>query len=209
MDLDRPLDDILASASHVKLLRALHRLPLGIAASGRDLARRSGVAQPRAAVVLAQLADHGVAKVQRVPRADLYELNREHVTARALATLFETEAGFRQELLVFLAAELERAGLQRWEARLFGSAVRGEMTSSSDVDLALAGPADEVRGLEDAIPELVDLARRRFGVRLNVLIGLASLAELARGRRPAARVWQEIAREGLTLPPSPPGSATG
>src|SRR5487761_87918 len=107
MRLDDPLNDIFASASHVRLLRALFSLPSGLGTSGRDLARRSGVSHPRANQVLADLAEQGVIAVQRLPRTDLYRANRHHVFAESLAKLFVLEPKLKVQLLSLVAAELK------------------------------------------------------------------------------------------------------
>src|SRR5262249_10927466 len=153
MRLDQLLDDIFASGTHVKVLRALCGLPDDMSASGRDLARRARVSHPRAAEVLAELADLGVALVNRLPRTDLYQLNREHVLAQALIQLFAREPRLKFELLTLVDSELKRRKLPVIEARLFGSVARGESTSSSDVDLALVCPLKSMPIVESAAPQ--------------------------------------------------------
>ena len=199
MRLDQVLDDIFASGTHVKVLRALCALPHGMSASGRDLARRARVSHPRAAEVLAEFADLGVALVNRLPRTDLYQLNGEHVLAQALIQLFAREPRLKFELLALVDRDLKRRKLPVTEARLFGSVARGESTSSSDVDLALVCPRQSVPTVESAAQELADMARRRFGTRLNVLVGSPSLTALTRKDRPGYAVWRTIEREGVAL----------
>src|SRR5438477_12518388 len=125
MRLDRPLDDVFASASHIRLLRALFGLPSGMGRSGRDLARRAGVSHPRANQVLADLSEQGLAEVQRLPRTDLYRVNRQHALAEALRDFFELEPKLKFDLLALVASELKVRHLPVKEARIFGSAARG------------------------------------------------------------------------------------
>src|SRR5437867_13175613 len=89
MRLDEPLDDIFATASHVRLLRALFALPHDVGRSGRDLARRAGVSHPRANQVLADLAAQGLVAVQRIPRTGLYRINRSLALVVPLRELFD------------------------------------------------------------------------------------------------------------------------
>jgi len=103
------------------------------------------------------------------------------------------------ELLTLVDRELKRRKLPVIEARLFGSVARGEATSSSDVDLALVCPLKSVPIVESAAQELADMARRRFGTRLNVLVGSPSLTTLTRKTRPGHAVWRAIEREGIDL----------
>src|SRR5438270_7058821 len=189
MRLDQPLDDIFASASHVRLLRALFGLPSGIGRSGRDLARRAGVSHPRANQVLADLSEQGLVKVQRLPRTDLYRVNRHHALAEALGGLFELEAKLKFELISLLASELKARHLPVNEARIFGSAAQGAMAPSSDVDLAVVTSRESVAAVESAAQEIAETARERFGTRLNVLGGSPSLERVGKGRQPGQGVW--------------------
>src|SRR2546429_8005319 len=107
MRLDQPLDEIFANASHVRLLRALFAVPYDVGRSGRDLARRAGVSHPRANQVLADLAEQGLVAVQRLPRTDLYRVNRQHALAESLGGLFELEPKLKFELLSLVARELK------------------------------------------------------------------------------------------------------
>ena len=199
MRFDEPLNDIFASGTHVKVLRALHALPTDLAVSGRDLSRRAAASHPRATRVLAELADQGVVAVQHLPRTDLYRLNRNHVLAAALAQLFVRETDLRFELLSLVAKELKRRKLPLAEARIFGSTARGSTTSGSDVDLALVTTRDSVPAVENAAQQIADAVRQRFGMRLNVLVGSPTLNVLSRARRPGRSVWQTIEREGIDV----------
>jgi predicted nucleotidyltransferase len=199
MRLDQPLDDVFASASHVRLLRALFGLPSGMGRSGRDLARRAGVSHPRANQVLADLSDQGLAQVQRLPRTDLYSVNRHHALAKALGELFELEPKLKFDLLSLVASELKVRHLPVKEARIFGSAARGAMAPGSDVDLALVTSRESVAAVEAAAQEIAEQARERFGTRLNVLVGSPSLERLSTSRQAGHGVWQAIERDGLDV----------
>jgi predicted nucleotidyltransferase len=199
MRLDDPLDDIFASASHVRLLRALFLLPTDMGTSGRDLARRAGVSHPRANQVLADLAEQGLVAVQRLPRTDLYRPNRHHALAESLSKLFELEPKLKFQLLSLVAGELKARRLPVKEARIFGSAARGVMKPTSDVDLALVTSRESLVTVEAAAQEIAEEARERFGTRLNVLVGSPSLEVLSKGRQAREGVWQAIEREGIDV----------
>lgn len=199
MRLDEPLDDILASASHTRLLRALFALPSEMGSSGRDLARRAGVSHPRANEVLADFAEQGLVAVQRLPRTDLHRLNRRHALAEPLGKLFELEPELKFELLSLVARELKARKLPVNEARIFGSAARGAMAAGSDVVLALVTSRESVAAVEAAAQEIAETVRERFGTRLNVLVGSPSLERLSTGRQASRGVWQAIDREGIDV----------
>ena len=199
MRLDEPLDDIFASATHVKVLRALCATPAEVGLSGRELARRAGVSHPRAGQVLAGLAAQGVVTVHRLPRTDLYRLNRHHALAGPLISLFELEPRLKFDLLTFIAKEIKRRRLPVTEARIFGSAARGTMSSTSDVDLALVTPSESASAVESIAQEIAETVRNRFGTRLNVLVGSPSLESLAASGKAGRRVWKEIERDGMDV----------
>ncbi len=199
MRLDDPLDDIFASASHVRLLRALFSLPIGLGRSGRDLARRAGVSHPRATRVLANLSEQGLVAVERLPRTDLYRLNRQHALVEPLGQLFELEPKLKFELLSLVARELKARRLPVTEARIFGSAARSTMAPGSDVDLALVTSRQSVPAVEAAAQEIAETVRERFGTRLNVLVGSPSMERLRKSPQPRRGVWQAIEREGIDV----------
>lgn len=199
MRLEAPLDDLFASASHIRLLRALFALPAEIGRSGRDLARRANVSHPRASEVLANLADQGLVEVERLPRIDLFRVNLRHALAEPLAKLFELEPRLKFELLSLVARELKARRLPVKQARIFGSAARGTMAATSDVDLALVTSRESVAAVEAAGQEIAEIARKRFGTRLNVLVGSPSLERLSKNRRPGKGVWEAIEREGIDV----------
>jgi predicted nucleotidyltransferase len=199
MRLDEPLNDVFASASHIRVLRALFALPPGLGTSGRDLARRAGVSHPRANQVLADLAEQGLVAMQRLPRTDLYRVNQHHALAEPLGKLFELEPKLKFELLSLVAKELKARRLPLKEARVFGSAARGAMAPASDVDLALVTSRESVAVVEAAAQEIAETVRERFGTRLNVLVGSPSLERLSKSPQAKQGVWQAIERDGIDV----------
>jgi predicted nucleotidyltransferase len=167
--------------------------------SGRDLARRAGVSHPRANQVLADLSEQGLVHRQRLPRTDLYRVNRHHELAEPLSELFELEPKLKFALLTLVARELKARHLPVTEARIFGSAARGAMAPTSDVDLALVTSRESAAEVEAAAQEIAEKARERFGTRLNVLVGSPSLERLSKSRQAGQGVWQAIEREGLDV----------
>lgn len=197
MRLENPLDDALASSSHVRVLRALFAAPIGLDRSGRDIARRAGISHPRANQVLSDLADQGLVRVQRQPHTDLYRLNQQHALIEALGELFELEPRLKFELLSLVARELRARKLTVSSARIFGSAAQGRMGPESDVDLALVTSAANVNKVEAEAQEIAEAVRERFGTRLNVLVGAPSLEVLS--KRGTGNVWRSVDREGIDV----------
>jgi predicted nucleotidyltransferase len=117
-------------------------------------------------------------------------LNPDHELFEPLKDLFDLEPKLKSRLLSVVARELKSRRLPVKEARIFGSAARGAMSRSSDVDLALITSRDGVTAAEAAAEEIADTVRRRFGVRLNTLVG---------SRRFNGSVWAAIESEGVDL----------
>jgi predicted nucleotidyltransferase len=197
--LDRALNDLFQTRSHVRVLRALVELPVGFSTSARDVARRAGLSHPTASKVLASLVDQGVVEVKRAPRADAFELNRDHVAAERLRPLFEWERKLDEELVNFLRDEINRIRDPVSAAVLFGSAVRGEITPSSDIDIAVFCEPETVEPVTAAMEEVGEAVRRRFGNRLSTVVAPAPLDELLKSGRKGFRLWRQIAREGVPV----------
>lgn len=197
MQLETPFDELLETGAHVRVLRALAALPDGFAASSRDLARRAGVAHTTAARALRSLAEQRAVRVQRVGRADLYQLNDHHVLVPQVRALFESEAGIRTQLIEYLRAEIPSRLGPAEAAFLFGSAGRGDTRSRSDIDVAVVAPERSEQELEPALMALSDTVRDRFGSELNVIVGPSG-----RNGRNRPKLWQRIEQEGVSLLPA-------
>jgi predicted nucleotidyltransferase len=195
--LDKGLSDLLAGRQHLNMLRTLAQLPPGLERSGRDLARRAGMDNSTADRVLGDLAIHGAVNIQRVPPANHYSLNREHLLVGAILKALEVEQGLQDELLQFVQAELDDAGVV--EVRLFGSAARGEMRSDSDVDLALIAREGQQEQALEAASGLYEQIWRWFGVRPNFLVGEISVDEMRRSEKTEEGVWHRVEAEGVGM----------
>ncbi|HZP94744.1 MAG TPA: nucleotidyltransferase domain-containing protein [Candidatus Limnocylindria bacterium] len=183
MRLQHALDDLFRTGSHIRVLRVLHDLPHGVGVSGREIARRAGLSAPTARDVLAALVEQGVVRVQRSLKNASYRLNEEHVLVAPLHELLAYESAVKDRLEREVAAVLRRKrGVTA--AYLFGSAARGDMRPTSDIDIAVES--------RHAFPEsdFEELFQRR-GNRVNVL----------RLRRDRGRgIRERIRIEGKTLP---------
>jgi len=196
-----PLDDLLQSRSHVKVLRALVRLPKGIDASIREIARRAGITHPTASTVLEHLRAQGIVIARTTLLASEYHLNVDHVLAKRLEELFRFESGVKQDVLAFLSDGIRSRAPWAKEAYLFGSAAWGEMRPDSDLDVAVIGPPRKGPKLATIMQELGEDSLARFGNRVQAVIGTKPIEELAaRGNR-GYRLWREIAKDGIRFWP--------
>jgi predicted nucleotidyltransferase len=191
---ERSLDEVFGGRSHVKVLRALYRLPEDYGVSGRELARRAGLTHPTAIKTAEALADAGLVRVGRGPAGEAYEFNREHYMTTHVSELFEAEARARAELESLLRDELLMQTDKVLSAALFGSVVAGASTPGSDIDLAVICTSADVREVESVLDELSDLVYRRFGNRLNVVVSTRAQAR-RRG------IWRRLEEEGVEIIP--------
>ncbi len=199
MRLQNPLDDMFQSRSHVRLLRALTELPEGMPASGRELARRAGVAHGTASRILEELGRQGVVVTRRYGRADMHRLNGEHILYPLVREMFEREERVPDQLKTLVRGELHEVGGIS-EAYLFGSAARGDMTTASDIDLAVVMPKRADAETEAPLERLAERVRKTFGSELRVLVGDRS------PRNGSGRgAWRRITEEGIQI--VPPGRA--
>ncbi|HET6628991.1 MAG TPA: nucleotidyltransferase domain-containing protein [Woeseiaceae bacterium] len=170
MRFDTPLDDIFLNRSHIRVLRALHGLPIGFAASGRELARRAGVTHPTALKALNSLVEVGIVNARRGIAGDLYEFEVGHALAKPVMGLFEAEGEILLQLRSFLREKLLGFTDKINAATLFGSAARGDSQPGSDIDIAVSCAPEDRRNVEAALENLADAVRERFGNRLSPLI---------------------------------------
>lgn len=191
MRFEVPLDDLFETKSFLRLLRALEGLPEGLAATGRELARRAGVSHPRATAILSTLSDQGVVLARRAPRRDEFMLNRQHVLVERVLALFAWERGVPEQLIEFLREGIRSRTAAVRAAILFGSAVWGEMAPNSDIDLAVLCKRGRVPEVSSAMEDLGAAVRLRFGNRLAPLI---SETDVSHGSR---SLWIRIASEGI------------
>jgi|SoimicmetaTmtHAB_FD_contig_31_27140811_length_1026_multi_3_in_0_out_0_1 predicted nucleotidyltransferase len=199
MRFSQPLDDLLQSRSHVRVLRALVGLPDEIDSSIREIARRAGVTHPTASSVLEALRQQGVVRVRRTLLADEYRFNTRHALADAIRSLFDLELQVRKDLRELLTSEL--LGKAPWltEASLFGSFVRDEMRPDSDLDLALISPPGKASKLGSIIENLGDMTVQRFGNPINAVVGRDSIQAMAQPGVKGYRLWRSIAKEGSPI----------
>jgi hypothetical protein len=132
VDLRNPIRSVIPSA-HGNVLAILARTSQPL--SGRRVAELTDgqLSQKGVNLALRALVTAGIVLVDEHPPAKLYRLNRRHLAADAVVAL----ADLRTRLI-----DAMRAALASWEepaaeARLFGSAARGDGGVDSDIDVLI------------------------------------------------------------------------
>lgn len=142
MDVSRPYSAVVPSLDGdvlVVLAGTTRRL------TGREVARiaRRG-SQSQINRVLRRLQLHGLVLGEPAGRATLYELNRSHLLAAVATGLAEV----RVQLISKIAAAIGSWSELPLHSSLFGSAARGDGSTSSDIDILLV----RRRGLDQEDP---------------------------------------------------------
>lgn len=141
--------------------------------------------------VLRRLVGQGIVSTQVHGPVSTYELNREHLAAQPVIDIAQLRSTFLDRV--------ERA-LSAWAippkyAAVFGSAGRGQMTTSSDIDILLIRPdrCDEELWDEQVL-ELTQQVTRWTGNDVRPLEYTVSELEVA-----LEPVLEDVEREGLTV----------
>src|SRR5665647_1532273 len=96
--------------------------------------------------VLVRLSRQGVVRAERVGNAFAYRLNTDHLAAGPIIEL----ANLQRTLLARIEERLGEWAFPPAYAAVFGSAARGTMTSTSDLDLLLVRTDETPRDIWDA-----------------------------------------------------------
>ena len=168
----QPLDSVLGSTGHVRILRSLatHGGPMAIS----ELATRTRLNASGMRRSLAALADTALAVCFGRDRSTLYQLNAAHPLAASLVGLYVAEAARVDRVLSdvrAIAATLAVAPIAVW---LYGSAARGDDGPLSDLDVVIIVKDDvDVAPVVEAMRQRMEPTEAREFVSTSV-IGLSA-----------------------------------
>ena len=187
-----PLTQLLGSAGHVRVLRAL--TIYGGALSVAQIAADSGLSTRGTRFVLESLVSQGMVSVLGQPRSQLYSLVREHPLADGLMALFQQERN-RWESVMDALREGFASQKRVRSVWLHGSVARGEDKPHSDVDLVVVIGENSVRTAHRVREEARALGDR-LGLHLSTVV-------LTPGEMAALRKddpwWTNVVREARIL----------
>jgi predicted nucleotidyltransferase len=161
--------------------------------SGRRIHRLVGHgSEPGIRRAAERLVDQGIVLRRHAGRANLYQLNRQHVSAEAIELL----AGARSQLIAWLREEIASWKVAPSCAALFGSVARRQADPDSDLDLLVvrpAGVAEDSTAWEDQLASLERSATEWTG-------NDARIVELGESELVQARpLLENVIREGIGL----------
>lgn len=195
----RTLDEVLGSATKVRVLRAL--MALGSAVSGNEARLLAGV-QSKSGMqsALRDLTELGIVEREETRRIQLFRINRDHDLVEPLRALFGEEHKRVTRLRKALEEVLEAGAVREHTLSIimFGSNARGDARPASDLDLlVVVGAKAQIERVSEVLIDAIPGMRRRFGLQLSPLV-----LEKARVRerfRDGDPLMQDVLSEGRTL----------
>ena len=156
MDLKTPARSIIP-ALDADVLVALAGITMPL--TGRQIARLVETASYGGVnKVLERLRAQGVVDVVEAGRANLYSLNREHVTAPAVEALSD----LRGKLFARMSDQVKRWEILPVSVAVFGSAARGDGGVGSDIDILIVRPENLVPNRTDDPRDTHDLGEDTY-----------------------------------------------
>lgn len=188
--LDGDLLNLLAQAPDVTFTTGrLHRM-----LTVRDVERTRSLPVVRS--TLRRLTAQGIVRANTDAPVPTYQFNADHLAAPAILEL----ARLRTLLIDRLRSVVEGWPTPPVFGALFGSAARGQMLESSDIDVLLICPDDaDADSWEDQTTTLAHDVRRWTGNLAEVL----AFAESEVVEHGAEKVLQDVIRDGLTFTSQP------
>lgn len=167
MKFHKVLDEILGNRTKVKLLRAFFTYP-GKEFTESELQRIAGIPQASVHRNVKSLLANGTLDRERIGKANLYSLNKEHILYAILQNIFENEKNLLSELKTSLKSSIESlSGIEL--AVLFGSVVKGTERADSDIDIFIVSKADKSQ-VEEEMKILILVIGNKFGNPVSPMI---------------------------------------
>lgn len=147
-----PLDLILGSLAHIRILRELSLS--GQSLSAPDLARRTGLSGQGVRNAIEVLEALNVVQRSGLSRGRTYSTARNHMLVEALLQIFKSEADRWERLMsAAAAAAMPLGALAIW---IYGSVARGEDTARSDLDLVVVVPSSAPSNAQNVVTSLFE-----------------------------------------------------
>jgi predicted nucleotidyltransferase len=161
------LDEILGNRTKVKLLRAFFTYPEKEFTES-ELQRIAGIPQASVHRNVKSLLANGLLDRERIGKANLHSLNKEHTLYALIENIFETERNLLSELKKSLKDSIESlSGIEL--AVLFGSVLKGTEREDSDIDIFIISRADKSQ-VEAEMKNLIRVIRNKFGNMISPMI---------------------------------------
>lgn len=194
--LAQPLDDILGATSRVRVLRALDRSSVPLAAV--TLARETGLVYNGVVKAVAVLKQSGLITEAPVGGTTVYAISPDHPFSAALGQLFGAERDRRRAVQTAVEEWASEQPATLRAVWLFGSVARREDTFQSDIDLALvAVERGRAQHYAEALREALAPVAERQHVHPNVLPYDGDEVVALPGADPV--MWDNLTRDAVSL----------
>jgi predicted nucleotidyltransferase len=161
------LDEILGNRTKVKLLRAFFTYPEKEFTES-ELQRIAGIPQASVHRNVKSLLANGLLGRERIGKANLHSLNKEHTLYALIENIFETERNLLSELKKSLKDSIESlSGIEL--AVLFGSILKSTEREDSDIDIFIISRADKLQ-VEAEMKNQIQVIRNKFGNTISPMI---------------------------------------
>lgn len=173
MALDKALDNILNTASKVKIIRLFTSRREDFIASGRQIARMVGITAPTAHAALKELFNQDILKREVIGRQHIYRLNTNNrVVTNILKPAFKKELSIKEDILNFLKKIIEEKRIKDKivSVLLYGSLETGTTDEKSDVDIAIIVKNKTSKNTIESTFVIEDIANQfydYFGIHLD------------------------------------------
>lgn len=138
MKLTKPLNVILGNQTRVDILRTSFKYPGEF--TGRHIARLCKVPQATVQKQLRALVDSNILTFKQVGKSKAFSLNTQNILYPALKDLYQAENRVLLQIENLIKQAIKRSSYLRNQlahASIYGSVIRSEETSQSDIDLFL------------------------------------------------------------------------
>jgi uncharacterized protein len=195
----RTLDQVLGSATKVRVVRAL--MSVGGPVSGNEARLLAGVqSKSGMQAALDALTELGILQREETRRIQLFRINQNHDLVEPLRALFDAESSRITRLREALEKILDGGAVREHTLSiiLFGSNARGDARPDSDLDLLVATEAEsQIERVSEVLIDAIPAIRRRFGLRLSPLV--LEKARVQERWRDGDPLMQNVLSEGRTL----------
>lgn len=170
MKIHNSLDEILQQGAKIKILRFLFSEK--DEHTGRGIAKGIGMSASSTHKTLQEMKGAGLIKVRKKGNASLYRLQEDnYIVKELLEPLFKKEKSLYKDIISLIKRDLLQQKEKIVSIAIFGSVVRKEETSRSDLDLVII--AEDKIGkarIDKAINKLsIDMAKK-FSVAISPYI---------------------------------------
>lgn len=172
MAFEKRLDDILDTKSKVKIIRLFVSRTADFMASGREIAKLTGITPPAAHTALKELYNQDILKREIIGRQHIYKVNPlNRIVKDILQPAFQKELSTKEDISNYLQKKVKDYAIQPLITSmiLYGSITRGETHGESDCDIAVvAKDTPSKKRVEDLfINKISSEFSEYFGIHLH------------------------------------------